>query len=137
MLNRICRGCERSQVLGHQSLPCFILSSRANLRNPRHTMASTTSLWPGRHVIALWAGVALMGMRVAGAESVQQEVQAGQPADIAASAYLYRADRSPEANPPEAWVLLMQHAGLPFDRPVDTNAPAVKQALCGLLWEEV
>jgi hypothetical protein len=60
---------------------------------------------------------------------------AGQPADIAGSAYLYRADR--RSNPPEAWVLLMQHAGLPFEQPVDTNAPAMKQALCGLLWEEV
>ena len=62
---------------------------------------------------------------------------AGQPADIAPSAYLYRADRRAEENPPEAWVLLMQHANLPFDQPVNTNAPEVKQALCGLLWEEV
>src|SRR5262245_35125645 len=28
----------------------------------------------------------------------------GQPADIAPSAYLYRADRQPEENPPEAWI---------------------------------
>jgi len=62
---------------------------------------------------------------------------AGQPADIAPSAYLYRADRPAEQNPPEAWILLMQHANLPFDQPVNTTAPAVKQALCGLLWEEV
>ena len=61
----------------------------------------------------------------------------GQPADIASSAYLYRADRKAADNPPEAWVLLMQYANLPFDKPVDVNAPAVKKALCGLLWEEV
>jgi len=31
----------------------------------------------------------------------------------------------------------MQYADLPFDKPVDVNAPAVKKMLCGLLWEEV
>ncbi|MCY3018033.1 MAG: hypothetical protein NTW87_03245, partial [Planctomycetota bacterium] len=62
---------------------------------------------------------------------------AGQPADIAPSAYLYRADRKADENPPESWVLLMQYAGLPFDKPVDTSAPAVRKAVCGLLWEEV
>ena len=61
----------------------------------------------------------------------------GQPADIAPSAYLYRADRKAEENPPEGWILLMQYADLPFDKPVDAAAPAVKKVLCGLLWEEV
>jgi len=61
----------------------------------------------------------------------------GQPADIAASAYLYRADRAIAQNPPEAWILLMQRADMSFLQPVDVHAPAVKQALCGLLWEEV
>jgi hypothetical protein len=61
----------------------------------------------------------------------------GKPANVASSAYLYRADRAAEDNPPEAWVLLMQHASLPFDQPVNTDAPAVKRVLCGLLWEEV
>ena len=61
----------------------------------------------------------------------------GQPVDIAPSAYLYRADRRAEANPPESWILLMQYANLPFDKPVDANAPAARKALCGLLWEEV
>ncbi|PWU12922.1 MAG: hypothetical protein C5B50_20420 [Verrucomicrobia bacterium] len=74
---------------------------------------------------------------LAGAARENLDALAGQPADIASSAYLYRADRAPEKNPPEAWILLMQYAGLPFEKPVDTNAPAVKQALCGLLWEEV
>jgi hypothetical protein len=61
----------------------------------------------------------------------------GRPVDIAPSAYLYRADRPAEANPPEGWVLLVQYAGLPYDKPVDVNAPAVRKVLCGLLWEEV
>ena len=61
----------------------------------------------------------------------------GRPADVAPSAYEYRADRGPDQNPPESWILLVQYAGLPYDQPPDVNAPAVKQALCGLLWEEV
>jgi len=82
-----------------------------------------------------WAiGALLLAAVAAAAES---DELAGQPADIVPSAYLYRADRKAEENPPEAWVLLMQHGNLPFDLPVDLNAPAVKEALCGLLWEEV
>ena len=61
----------------------------------------------------------------------------GQPADIAPSAYQYRADRKPEENPPESWIGLMKYAGLPFDKAVDVNAPALKKVLCGLIWEEV
>jgi hypothetical protein len=61
----------------------------------------------------------------------------GKPADVAPSAYLYRADRKAEENPPEAWLLLMQYADLPFDKPLDAGAPKLKKALCGLLWEEV
>ncbi|MBN2217222.1 MAG: hypothetical protein JW719_07585 [Pirellulales bacterium] len=62
---------------------------------------------------------------------------AGQPADVAPSAYQYRGDRATDQNPPEGWILMMQYANLPYDKPVDTNTPAVKKALCGLLWEEV
>ncbi len=62
---------------------------------------------------------------------------AGQPADIASSAYLYRADRAAGQNPPEAWILLMQRANMSFIQPVDVHALAVQRALCGLLWEEV
>lgn len=62
---------------------------------------------------------------------------AGQPADLAHSAYQFRADRPATDNPPEAWILLLQQAGQPFDQPLDATAPAVKKALCGLLWEEV
>jgi hypothetical protein len=65
------------------------------------------------------------------------ETLVGLPADIASSAYQYRADRKPEENPPESWILLIQHAGLPYDRPVDVKAPAIRAVLCGLLWEEV
>ena len=65
------------------------------------------------------------------------EKLAGQPADIAPSAYQYRADRKPEENPPESWIGLMKYASLPFDKAVDVNAPALKKVLCGLIWEEV
>jgi len=63
--------------------------------------------------------------------------RAGLPADIASSAYLYRADRPAAQNPPESWVLLMQYAGLPYDKPVDRRPPALRRVLCGLLGEEV
>ena len=61
----------------------------------------------------------------------------GQPADIATSAYLYRADRKPEENAPESWLALMRYAGMPLNKPADVNAPAIKQVLCALLWEEI
>jgi len=61
----------------------------------------------------------------------------GELADIAPSAYLFRADRDPAQNPPEAWILLMQRANLSFTEPMDVRAPVVQSALCGLLWEEV
>ena len=70
-------------------------------------------------------------------ETTRLDQQVGHPADIAGSAYGYRADRSPDGNAPESWILLMQYAGLPYDKPVDVKAPAVRRALCGLLWEEV
>ena len=61
----------------------------------------------------------------------------GQPADIASSAYQYRADRRPEENPPESWLALMRYANVPLNKPVDVTAPACQQVLCGLLWEEI
>ncbi len=101
-------------------------------------MADTTPLlWTARLVAGLWAAAACVRMGMAGPVPVDVDKLVGEPADIAHSAYLYRADRGATENPPEAWVLLMQHANLPFDEPVNTNAPAVRQALCGLLWEEV
>ena len=41
----------------------------------------------------------------------------GKPADIAPSAYLYRADRLADQNDPEGWILVLRHAGLALDRP--------------------
>jgi hypothetical protein len=58
-------------------------------------------------------------------------------ADIAPSAYQYRADRKAEENAPESWLAVMRFAGQPLDEPVDTNSPAVKRVLCALLWEEI
>jgi hypothetical protein len=74
---------------------------------------------------------------VASPQNTNWDKRIGQPADIADSAYGYRADCPADANPPEGWILLMQYAGLPYDKPVDVKAPAVRRALCGLLWEEV
>src|SRR5256885_8421092 len=61
----------------------------------------------------------------------------GTPADIAPSAYQYRADRRATDNPPESWLALMWYARQALNKPVDVNAPAIKQVLCGLLWEEI
>ena len=61
----------------------------------------------------------------------------GRQVDIAPSAYQYRADRIAEDNPPESWLALMRYANLPLNQPLDLNAPAIKQVLCGLLWEEI
>ncbi|MCX6872520.1 MAG: hypothetical protein NTW21_01750, partial [Verrucomicrobia bacterium] len=63
--------------------------------------------------------------------------QVGQPVDIASSAYQYRADREAGENPPESWLALMHFAKQPLNKPADVNAPAIKQVLCGLLWEEI
>jgi hypothetical protein len=41
----------------------------------------------------------------------------GQPVDIAPSAYRYSAELSPDQNPPESSILLIQHANLPFEVP--------------------
>jgi hypothetical protein len=84
------------------------------------------------------AALLLGSIRVAVGESKTVDLAAlvGQPADIAPSAYAYRADRSPEQNPPESWILLMQYANLPLNQPVAVKNPALGQVLCGLLWEE-
>ncbi len=82
--------------------------------------------------VVLWAAAG-----TAAAASIDMEALVGRPADLAPSAYQYRADRDAQASPPESWILVIQHAGLPYDAPVDRQAPAVKKILCGLLWEEV
>jgi hypothetical protein len=61
----------------------------------------------------------------------------GQPANIAPSAYLYRANRKPADNAPESWLAVMRYAHQPLNQPADVNAPAVKRVLCALLWEEI
>ena len=61
----------------------------------------------------------------------------GTAADIAPSAYQYRADRIAVENPPESWLALMWYAHQPLNTAVDVNAPAIKQVLCSLLWEEI
>lgn len=62
---------------------------------------------------------------------------AGQPVDIAPSAYQYRADCKPDENAPESWLALMHYADLPLNKPVDVNAPEIKNVLCAFLWEEI
>ncbi len=83
-------------------------------------------------LIAAWS---LMGHSLGTAESLDAKV--GQPADVASSAYLYRADRGIEQNPPEGWILLMQHLNLPYHQPIGPATAGVEKVLCGLLWEEV
>lgn len=79
--------------------------------------------------------VAVMALQTLPASAAENRV--GQPVDIAASAYQYRADRKGEENPPESWLALKHYAKLPLNKPLDVNNPAIKQALCGLLWEEI
>ena len=62
-------------------------------------------------------------------KAVDVKSRVGQPADIAASAYEYRANRSPQQNSPESWIGLMKYAKLPFDEPVDVDHPALKKVL--------
>ena len=96
-----------------------------------------------RHVVAYGLSISLMltialgGSLSARAEQPDVEKLVGQPADIASSAYQYRADRGADLNPPESWLALMWYAGQPLNKPVDRDAPAIRQALCGLLWEEI
>ena len=79
-----------------------------------------------------------MDMTKQAASTVQSlDELVGRQADIAASAYLYRADRPTEENPPESWLALLWYAGQPLNQPVDRSAPAIAQALCALLWEEI
>ena len=81
---------------------------------------------------------AVVGLLLAAVPAGAADVLArrvGKPVDVASSAYLYRADRAAEQNPPEAWILLMQFANQPFAKPIDRTAPAMRRALCGLQWE--
>jgi hypothetical protein len=87
---------------------------------------------------ALYAAALLLSANLAEAKApVDLNKLVGQRVDIAPSAYVYRSDRTPKQNPAESWIGLIQYAGLPYDKPVDVNAPEVRKVLCGLLWEEV
>ena len=90
-----------------------------------------------RLVIPSLIMIVLAAALTAKAEQANPEKLVGQPADIASSAYQFRADRRADQNPPESWIALMHYAGQPLNKPLDANAPAMKQALCGLLWEEI
>src|SRR5512147_2543340 len=84
--------------------------------------------WLRARTMALALGLAqLMGavdtLAAVASEKTHLDQLLGQPVDIAGSAYRYRADRRSEENPPESWILLMQHAGLPYDKPVDVKTP--------------
>jgi len=61
----------------------------------------------------------------------------GRPADIASSAYHYRADRRSEDNSPESWLALMRYANMPLNKPAGVSDPAIIQVLCALVWEEI
>ncbi len=86
---------------------------------------------------ALVIAVHFLGAGAGGTAAADLDRLVGQPADIAPSAYQYRADRKAEENAPESWLALMRYANQPLNKPVDTSAPAIRQALCGLLWEEI
>jgi len=88
-------------------------------------------------VLCLLVGVRGENGALAAAQRTGMDTLVGQPADIAPSAYHYRADRKPEDNQPESWLALMRYANLPLNKPLDLNAPAIKQVLYALLWEEI
>ncbi|MBO9573485.1 MAG: hypothetical protein J7497_14950, partial [Chitinophagaceae bacterium] len=67
----------------------------------------------------------------------QNAAQVSNYADISSSAYMYRADRKPDANKPESWFALMTYSGQPFNKPVNVKDSAIRKALCALLWEEI
>jgi hypothetical protein len=90
-----------------------------------------------RSTISLVGTVMLVVLTTMAQPRVQAESTVGQPADIAPSAYVYRADRAPADNAPESWLALMRYAGQPLNKPADLSDPAMKRVLCGLLWEEI
>ncbi len=90
----------------------------------------------GLSVLSMLTVASPIGLAVE-ATPADLEKLVGQPADIASSAYQYRADRKADENPPESWFALMWYAGQPLNKPVNTQAQAIRQALCSLLWEEI
>jgi hypothetical protein len=105
---------------------------------PQSTHSSPAGATVTPSLLPLTGLLLLATLAASAAPSVRDlAAQVGQPADIAPGAYLYRADRPATQSPPESWIGLMQYAGLPYDRPVGADTPALKPVLCGLLWEEV
>ncbi len=86
-------------------------------------------------VVSLLVVLSNPGETVTGARDLDALV--GEPADIAPSAYVYRADRKSAENDPESWLAVMRYAGQPLNCPPDPKVPAVKRVLCALLWEEI
>jgi len=76
-------------------------------------------------VVGVWAAALLVVPSFAGRGQGALEELVGQPADIAPSAYQFRADRPAEQNPPETAFLFTN--GIGHSR---------EGVLCGLLWEE-
>ena len=89
--------------------------------------------------LSIAAGIAIVLAAASPANAGQADLEklVGRPADIASSAYQFRADRRPDQNPPESWIALMRYAWQPLNKPLDMNSPAIKQALAALLWEEI
>ena len=101
-------------------------------------MRNLIGVLTGTCVLAIAASVyAQGGEPVTTVTAADLDKLVGQPADIASSAYPYRADSKPEDNAPESWLAVMRFAGQPLNKPADTNAPAVKRVLSALLWEEI
>ncbi len=68
--------------------------------------------------------------------SAQSSVQ-GTAANIASSAYTYRADNGTESNPPESWIALAWFSAQPLNKVLDIHSPAIRRVLNSLLWEEI
>jgi hypothetical protein len=103
----------------------------------KHMMQIWMAAVPAITAVGVALGAEVPGTQAAAAEKADLDNLVGQPADIASSAYTYRADRNAEENPPESWFALIRCAGLPMNTPVDVDTPAIKSVLCGLLWEEI
>ena len=101
-------------------------------------MRNLIGVLTGTCVLAIAASVyAQGGEPVTTVTAADLDKLVGQPVDIASSAYRYRAGRKADENQPESWFAVMRFAGQPLNGPANTNAPAVKQVLTALLWEEI
>ena len=106
------------------------------MNNDITTLRTTANRWTRLWGLGICFFLGIVSS-VPAAESSELDALVGQPVDIAASAYQYRADRPAAENAPESFLALMRYANQPLNQPMDGNASAVRQALCGLLWEEI